>query len=209
MDAIYLLKGKMKRFINRLYNKIKNYLYLALCFRCENKIFTHLTQDEKIKLLELAAGSSAGIFVEIGSYLGASSCFIAAGIKRAGGDSKLYCVDTWHNDSMTEGGRDTFAEFLKNTSKYKAIIMPLRNTSEAASKLFNEKINFLFIDGGHSYEAVKDDIDSWLPKLNSGAVVIFHDYGWAEGVKKAVDENIKLLVSKADSLPNMWWGYLK
>lgn len=195
--------------LNALYNKLINSIVLYFRYRDEDKIFTHLTGSEKIKLLELAAANKNGNFVEIGSYLGASSCFIAAGIKRAGGDSKLYCVDTWHNDSMTEGGRDTFVEFLKNTSKYKAIIIPLRNTSEAASKLFNEKINFLFIDGGHSYEAVKADIDSWLPKLNSGAAVIFHDYGWAEGVKKAVDENIKPLVSKSDSLPNMWWGYLK
>ena len=162
-----------------------------------------------MKLLELAAANKTGNFVEIGSYLGASSCFIAAGIKRAGGASKLYCVDTWLNDSMTEGGRDTYGEFLKNTSKYKEFIIPLRNTSEAASKIFDDKINFLFIDGDHSYEFVKDDIDSWLQKLNSGAVVIFHDYGWAEGVKKAVDENIKPIVSEANSLPNMWWGYLK
>lgn len=195
--------------LSELYNKFINSIVLYFRYRYEDKIFTHLTGAEKMKLLELAAANKTGNFVEIGSYLGASSCFIAAGIKRAGGASKLYCVDAWHNDSMTEGRRDTFAEFLKNTSKYKEIIMPLRNTSEAASKIFNDKINFLFIDGDHSYEAVKDDIDFWLPKLNSGAAVVFHDYGWAEGVKRVVNENIKPLVNKADSLPNMWWGYLK
>ncbi|EKD69462.1 MAG: hypothetical protein ACD_47C00113G0005 [uncultured bacterium] len=199
----------MKRLIIGIYKKIKDYLYLTLFFRSENKIFTHLTQAEKIKLLELAAGSPVGSFVEIGSYLGASSCFIAAGIKRAGGKSKLYCVDTWRNDSMSEGPRDTFDEFMKNTFGYKELIVPVRNTSEAAAKLLTERINFLFIDGGHSYEAVKADVELWLPKLNSGAVAIVHDYGWAEGVKKVVNENIKPLVSKADSLPNMWWGYLK
>ena len=195
--------------LNALYNKFINSIVLYFRYRDEDKIFTHLTGSEKMKLLELAAANKTGNFVEIGSYLGASSCFIAAGIKRAGGASKLYCVDTWLNDSMTEGGRDTYGEFLKNTSKYKEFIIPLRNTSEAASKIFDDKINFLFIDGDHSYEFVKDDIDSWLQKLNSGAVVIFHDYGWAEGVKKAVDENIKPIVSEANSLPNMWWGYLK
>jgi len=192
-----------------LYNKLINLSLLYFRYRDENKIFTHLTGAEKIKLLELAAANTSGNFVEIGSYLGASSCFIAAGIKKAGGASKLYCVDTWRNDSMSEGPRDTFDEFIKNISKFQDVVIPFRNSSEAASKLFNDKINFLFIDGGHSYEAVKADIESWLPKLNSGAAVIFHDYGCADGVKRVVNENIKPLVSKADSLPNMWWGYLK
>jgi predicted O-methyltransferase YrrM len=198
----------MKKIIKFL-KKIKTYLYLKFYFWKENKIFTHLSYDEKIKLFELASKARCGIFLEIGSYLGASSCFIAAGIKRAGTNSKLYCIDTWQNDSMTEGNRDTYAEFLKNTSKYNEFIFPIRTTSVNASKTFNEKIDFLFIDGDHSYEGVKSDVDTWLPKLSDGAPVIFHDSGWAEGVKKVINEDIKPIIRNEDSLPNMWWGYLK
>jgi len=198
----------MKRIIKFLKN-IKTYLYLNFYFWKENKIFTHLSNDEKIKLCELASKIRCGIFLEIGSYLGASSCFIAAGIKKVEINSKLYCIDTWQNDSMTEGNRDTYTEFLKNTSKYNELIFPIRSSSVGASKMFDEKIDFLFIDGDHSYEGVKSDVDAWLPKLNAGALVIFHDSGWAEGVKKVITEDIKPIIQNEDSLPNMWWGYIK
>jgi hypothetical protein len=33
---------------------------------------------------------------------------------------------------------------------------------------FNEQIDFIFIDGDHSYEGVKKDVDIWFAKLKSG-----------------------------------------
>lgn len=186
-----------------------NCFYLNFYFRRENAIFTHLTTAEKIKLMELAAVANGGVFVEIGSYLGSSSCFISAGIKKAGGRARLYCVDTWRNDSMNEGPRDTFDEFIKNVGGYAELITPVRENSVSAAENFENGINFLFIDGGHSYEEVKADAEAWLPKVVSGGVVIFHDCGWAEGVKKVVREVAAPVTTGHGSLPNMWWGYIK
>ena len=52
--------------------------------------------------------------LEIGSYLGASTCFLAAGVSKVNG--RIICVDTWMNETMPEGPRDTYAEFMKNTA---------------------------------------------------------------------------------------------
>lgn len=174
-------------------------------------IFTHMTFDEKKELFDLAKGIN-GVFVEIGSYLGASSCFIAQGIKRSGSGSRLYCIDTWNNDAMSEGVRDTYDEFMKNTEKYNDIIVPIRETSENAVAVLQKqikKIDMLFIDADHNYEGCKRDWDLYSQFLRSGSVVVFHDYGWAEGVKKVVDEDVKPLISNEGILPNMWWGWLK
>lgn len=43
----------------------------------------------------------------------------------------------------------------------------------------------------------------------SGSCVVFHDYGWAEGVKCVIEEDVKPRCECFDSLPNMFWGYLK
>jgi len=65
-------------------------LFLFMNNLCKsNNIFTHMTFDEKKKLFDLSI-KSIGNFVEIGSYLGASSCFIAQGIKKSANNSKLY-----------------------------------------------------------------------------------------------------------------------
>jgi len=52
------------------------------------------------------------------------------------------------------------------------------------------EINLLFIDGSHSYEGVKGDIENMVPRVLPGCVVIFHDYHM-EGVKRAIDEFLK------------------
>ena len=92
---------------------------------------------------------------------------------------------------MSEGERDTFDKFCRNIEPLKGHIVILRGKSKDVAKTFNEKIDLLFIDGDHSYERVKTDVQSWLPKLKDGGIIVFHDYSWAEGVKKVVDEYIK------------------
>ncbi len=178
-----------------------------LLYRSENRVSTHLTLQEKYQLFKLTTACRGNIYVEIGSYLGASSCFIAAGIKKSTG-GMFYCVDTWQNDTMPEGKRDTFDEFTQNTQKYSYIIVPLRGRSEVIAKNFFKKIDFLFIDGDHSYEGVKADVDAWFPKLNLNSLVVFHDIAWAAGVQCVVHEQVKPLAKKEGQLPNLYWAWI-
>ena len=172
-----------------------------------NKIYTHLTKEEKMMLYKLAL-KKTGVFVEIGSYFGASSCFIALAQVNKYPVPKLYCVDTWINDGMSEGERDTYEMFIENTKGFKNIIFPLRGKSTFVAKQFQENIDFLFIDGDHSYEGVIADINAWFPKLNINALVLFHDVGWAEGVIRAIAEHVEPIAKKTGRLPNLYWAYL-
>ncbi|MFM8220719.1 MAG: class I SAM-dependent methyltransferase, partial [Planctomycetaceae bacterium] len=51
------------------------------------------------------------------------------------------------------------------------------------------EVDVAYIDADHSYEAVKDDIAVWYPRVAVGGALCGHDYcpGWP-GVRKAVDE---------------------
>jgi predicted O-methyltransferase YrrM len=168
---------------------------------------TYTTSKELLKLNSLAQTlKENAIGVEIGSYIGASSLLIAKGLH---GASKLYCIDTWQNDAMTEGNWDSFKEFLRNTIKVKDKIIPVRNNSIDASKSFTDEIDFLFIDGDHSYKGVKADVVAWFSKLKSGGIIVMHDIGWAEGVVKVIQEEIEPNLEKFEKLPNMYWGWKK
>jgi len=79
--------------------------------------------------------------------------------------------------------------------------------NKVAAKI--KSIDLLFIDGDHSYKGVRDDWDTYKRFLNTGSVVVFHDWGWAEGVKRVIVEEVMPYVGRCDNLPNMWWGSIK
>ncbi len=176
--------------------------------RSADGIATHLTNEEKRELFLLVIRLQPTIVAEIGSYLGCSSSFLAAGLSKVGSGAKLYCIDTWKNETMPEGERDTFDEFSENTRNYKEIIQPIRLRSTDAALEFTDKIDLLFIDADHSYTAVKADWSQWLPHLNPNACVVMHDVGWAEGVQRVVNEDIRPLSVTEKSMPNLYWATL-
>ena len=204
---------KIKTVLNYLQKKVINIFFWLEHFK-DMMIFSHLTLEEKKLLLTLSEKNN-GIIVEIGSYLGSSSCFLAAGLQN-NDNSTLYCIDTWGNHCMIYDEddnkdnnlveKDTYAEFLKNTNKYKKKIKTLRGWSFEVVKHFEEngiKIDMLFIDGDHDYEGVKKDWEDYSKHLNKNAIIVFHDTGWATGVRKVINEKVISTATLIAKLENM------
>lgn len=67
----------------------------------------------------------------------------------------------------------------------------LESTKKEVEKLLNgEFLDFLFIDGDHRYEAVKTDLEMYLPLVRKGGKIALHDINYAEegGVHKLWDD---------------------
>ncbi|MBU7587111.1 MAG: class I SAM-dependent methyltransferase [Nostoc sp. TH1S01] len=157
---------------------------------CPNakNIDTHMTTRELNTLYILAKeqGNSAQA-LEIGSYLGASSCYISAALAPQGGH--LFCVDTWENQTMPEGERDTFFEFKNNIAGLAKYITPIRkNSQDLTPSEFAQPFNFVFIDGDHSYLGVKNDFEKTSPWILGGGILAFHDCIAFEGVARTIGE---------------------
>ena len=74
----------------------------------------------------------------------------------------------------------------------------IRDFSAEASKQFDDNsVDMVFIDGGHSEDEIKSDIEAWLPKVNQ--LICGHDYQWS-GVKKVVDKTFGDRVKQIDSI---------
>ena len=54
----------------------------------------------------------------------------------------------------------------------------------------NLKIDYIFLDGGHDYETVKNDLNCSIEVINNNGTILCDDYdlSYAPGVKKAIDE---------------------
>jgi len=127
--------------------------------------------------------------VEVGSYKGRSTYALLTGT-----DGTVWAVDPF--TGMKIG--DFYDDFVKNVGHFENLKI-LRMKSEEAVKQFKDKsIDMVFIDGDHTYEEVKKDIEMWLPKVKK--LICGHDYQGAD-VRKAVDEKLKVEVS------NLIWIY--
>lgn len=199
---------KLVNFIFRVINSLRLRL-VNPSLRQSFSIKSHLTIPERVTLSKLARGKK--IVCEIGSYIGASASAMGTSLVGADG-AVLFCVDTWNNDAMSEGERDTYEAFLRNTTAVSECIVPVRGYStDVVSQISSqvEHLDLLFIDGDHSYEGVKADWDAYKHLLRPGTTVAFHDFGWAEGVQRLITEEVMPVATDASSLPNLFWCTIK
>jgi len=66
------------------------------------------------------------------------------------------------------------------------------NSNQLLKKMDMSKIDYVFLDGGHAYETVKNDLQYSKPALDNNGTILCDDYnlGQAPGVKQAIDEFI-------------------
>ena len=158
-----------------------------------------------------------GIAVEIGSYCGKSACYLGYACKK--NNSKLFSVDHHHGSEEQQYGEeyfdpeeydyekervDTLPSLLKNISRFQLdeYIKVMIETSKSASEKIKNEIDFLFIDGSHTFESARADYESWKEKIRVGGILTIHDIydsefegGQAprEIYEKALGENFKLV----------------
>ena len=131
-----------------------------------------------------------GNAAEIGSYCGKSTCYIAQACKE--NNSLLYAIDHHRGSEEQQKGQEYFDEeifdvlenrintyplFLKNIKEYELdnFIKPMVMDSISASKEISEALDFIFIDGSHTYESARNDYKFWKPKLRNGGILAIHD----------------------------------
>ncbi|MBK1827812.1 class I SAM-dependent methyltransferase [Haloferula rosea] len=155
-----------------------------------------------------------GVGAEIGVHIGDFSDAILSVAK----PKKLHLIDPWKCFESEEYGSSWYGNRVdQNTmdERYSEVCERFkdgitkgrlevhRNESRIAlGELENNSLDFVYIDGDHTYEGVKGDLELSLEKVKVGGVITGDDYGpgswWEGGVKRAVDEfgwneSVKLL----------------
>ncbi len=139
------------------------------------RVFSHTTVAERLRLFYMARSlPPQSRALEIGSHLGSSALFLCAGLAKNRG--QLICVDTWMNDAMTEGRRDTLSTFQTNTQKFASNITIVRKKSgDLTQNDIGGELDLVFIDGDHSEAGVRTDFLKIIIHVKKGGIVAFHD----------------------------------
>jgi len=142
--------------------------------------------------------------IEIGVQKGEFSKEILSSWK----GEKLYLVDCWQKQENYDDiankddneQEENYKQTLKNVEKYKKRVKVIKAFSKDAANSFEDGFfDFIYIDANHSYEAVKEDLNLWYPKLKDGGMFCGHDflegrfYDSDFGVKSAVTEFARYL----------------
>ena len=118
------------------------------------------------------------IFVELGTHSGNSYFSFCQAVYELKISTKCYAVDTWEGDEHASFYSAAVYERVKkiNNQHFSQISYLLKMTFDNALEYFNDSsIDLLHIDGLHTYDAVKHDFESWLPKMSSKGIVVMHD----------------------------------
>jgi predicted O-methyltransferase YrrM len=143
---------------------------------------------EGCALMHLAAGGGGtGAIVEIGSYLGRSTAFLAAGSKGVGRE-KVVAVDHFGGSAEHQAGQQYASAVLARegttlyqfTANLRAVglddyVTPIVASSEDAARRWIGPIRLLFIDGDHGYEASRRDFELWSPFVTPHGLICLHD----------------------------------
>lgn len=139
--------------------------------------------DKEIALLKKSIGSNK-VIVEIGSYVGKTTCIIAE-------NNKIIAIDPFINGYdpndcvVMEGAEEVFKKRIKGKN-----IVWHKAKSADVLKSWKTAIDGVFIDGKHTIEALNEDV-KWIDFIRKGGIIAFHDYGYKQEVTNFVDKNIK------------------
>ena len=156
-----------------------------------NSVKGFLDHDEGICLYNHALSSSKkGPILEIGSYCGKSTIYLATAAKEY--NCSVYSVDhhtgseenqvgwEYHDIELFDeetGKINSFPEFMRNLRKANLLdtVIPIVSDSSLVSRDWKIPLSMIFIDGGHTMEAAFNDFNNWKDKIIKGGILAIHD----------------------------------
>lgn len=159
-----------------------------------------LGDSQGLALYQMARSAIEGAVLEIGSFCGKSTLFIALGCKHS--EAEFYAVDP--HKRIFEGGKEQFGlnykpfmgnslEELRKTLDSRSLapyVTLLVATSEEARRQFTiQPLKLLFIDGSHDYADVRMDYELWHEMIVMGGRLVFHDSNF-EGVNQTIQNHL-------------------
>lgn len=149
-----------------------------------------LPENEALQLANWARDvASLGPLLEIGSYCGLSTLWLAEVARESGtivfavdhhrGSEEHQVGEFFHDEALVDnaGNFDSLPEFRRNLQAYDAedVVIPIVAPATLAAQHWTTPLSLLFIDGGHSLDAALADYRNWSQHVVKGGLLVIHD----------------------------------
>jgi predicted O-methyltransferase YrrM len=155
-------------------------------------------REARLVMAAAALAPAEGKNLEIGSFKGRSTVGIAY-VTRELGLGKVFAVDPHTSPASTDpdlrsrGQTTSYDDFIANLQAAGVLdrVEIKRAYSHDLAREWKDPLRFLWIDGDHTYEGARADIDMFKPFLSDGAIVAMHDVlGTFEGALRVFVEEV-------------------
>ncbi len=134
----------------------------------------YLSEDEVLFLRKLARSinKKRPLIVNVGAGAGTSG----VALREARPDAALLTVDVSPGGPLggLEGERNAFD--LAELRYPRQVLGDSKEVGKSWDQKVDEKIDMLFIDGDHSEEGIRGDLEAWIPHMKDEGIVAVHDY---------------------------------
>jgi predicted O-methyltransferase YrrM len=192
----------IKGFSRPLYHNIAGFFY---GHQFDNKGYGGMLRSTEGAMLYLWARMlpENATIVEVGSYAGLSTSYLAKGCKD--NNSKVIAMDPYDSDLEKQAERTDHEVLLEDKPSRQSVLNKLKahglgdrvelieGYSQEVVKTWDSPIDFLWIDGNHD-QAYQDYID-WSPFLTSKARVGLHDAHPRYGLSRVAEDARKIFSS--------------
>jgi len=169
------------------------------------------------------------IFVEVGSWKGKSTVYMAQlikgyisppvseGMRAQKCDIKFYAVDHFKGSDedahrreiadLAKLGKTLFDVFYGNLVQAGVahLVFPIQTDSISATRCFQpHSISFCYLDGAHDFQSVTNDLSAWYMLMKHGGILAGHDWYWGE-VNQAVTQFARAYNLKVEVLGKSWF----
>lgn len=160
------------------------------------------------------------ILVEVGVFCGKSLIYLARKAREANKGLRIYGVDTFRGSPEFDGrvwfDNVPLSKCPKSTliaAAYENLVaadvldivtLIVSESVKAADLFHNNDVHMVFLDAGHEYLDVCEDLAAWSGKVRRGGILAGDDYHGFPGVKAAVDDLVKGVQTDP---AKCWWEY--
>lgn len=128
---------------------------------------------------------------EVGAYKGQSAACLGVELLNRKKDAQVHLIDRYADP---DGTKEHLAARLQSLPLNLRVAIQ-GDSVDVARPYGDHSLDAVFIDADHTYEAVKADIEAWLPKVKHGGILAGHDFcefaPMNFGVVRAVQERFK------------------